>query len=510
MPSAVPLLLAAALQGTPSWSHDVRPILAEHCFECHGPDEAARRAGLRLDTEEGLLGAHGGPAAVDRAAPHLSELLLRVDAEDDFDRMPPPEAGEALDAEDVETLRRWLDAGGRWEPHWAYRPLRSVVPPTTGVGSFAPIDRFIAERLRAEGFELAAPAEPRELLRRLHLDLTGLPPSAAEVARFVGDPGEEAYVAEVDRLLGSMAHAEHWARYWLEAARYADSHGYTIDGGRSIWPWRDWVIRSIHADQPFSEFTVEQLAGDLLPGATREQRIATGFHRNTQINQEGGAKDEENRINAVIDRVATTGTVWLGATLACAQCHTHKFDPVTQTEYFGLFGYLNSTADGGVTDAPRLLVPRDEAERQAVAAFEAEESRLVAALSMRRSEAQEPFTTWQPVDAAGSNGPELRLEQDGSYRVLGQNAVYSTYTLEGRTPARATRHVRLEVLPQGGPGRGRKRTFLLQEARVRVGSGSDGEREWSPIAGRAARASRGGAPVGPDTPPPHPAGLDLP
>lgn len=511
MLSAVPLLLAAPLQGTPSWSEDVRPILAEHCFQCHGPDAAARSAGLRLDTEEGLLGTDGGPGAVDRAEPHLSELLHRVSSDADFERMPPPESGAALAEEEVETLRRWLTAGARWEPHWAYGPLRSVTPPSsTGERALPPIDRFVAARLRADGFDLGPDAAPRELMRRLHLDLTGLPPSAEAVERFVGDPSDAAYAAEVDRLLGSMAHAEHWARYWLEAARYADSHGYTIDGGRSIWPWRDWVVRSIHADQPFSEFTVEQLAGDLLPGATREQRIATGFHRNTQINQEGGAKDEENRINAVIDRVATTGTVWLGTTLACAQCHAHKFDPVSQTEYFGLFGYLNSTADGGVTDAPRLLVPRNEAERASVTAFEAEEARLLDELSLRRSAAQAPFTTWQPVNAVGSNGPELRLEEDGGYRVLGQNAFYSTYTLQGRSPSRATRHLRIEVLPQGGPGRGRKRTFLLQEVRVLIRTGDGAKTSWDPIGVRAARASRGGGPVGPDSQPPEPSGLDLP
>ncbi|MEC8511218.1 MAG: PSD1 and planctomycete cytochrome C domain-containing protein [Planctomycetota bacterium] len=511
MQSAAPLLIAAALQGAPSWTEDVRPILAEHCFECHGPDEAARRSGLRLDTEEGLIGTDGGPGAIDRAAPHLSELLHRVTTSDEFERMPPPEAGSTLSAEDLETLRRWLEAGGLWEPHWAYGALRSVTPPAlAGVGDLAPIDRFIAARLRAEGFGFAAPAEPRELLRRLHLDLTGLPPSGEDVARFLDDPSEEAYAAEVDRLLASMAHAEHWARYWLEAARYADSHGYTIDGGRSIWPWRDWVIRSIHGDQPFSAFTVEQLAGDLLPGATREQRIATGFHRNTQINQEGGAKDEENRINAVIDRVATTGTVWLGATLGCAQCHTHKFDPITQTEYFGLFAYLNSTADGGVTDAPRLLVPRDELEREAVATFEAEEARLITELSLRRAAAQGPFRTWQPSSARGSNGPELRLEEDGGYRVLGQNAVYSTYTLQGLVPPTGARHLRIEALPQGGPGRGRKRTFLLQEVRLLVRVATETDAEWRTIGMDSARASRGGDPVGPDTPRPDPRGVAMP
>ena len=511
MPSLVPLLLTAALQGGPSWSDDVRPILAEHCFECHGPDEATRSAGLRLDSEEGLLGTDGGPGAVDRKEPHFSELLLRITSDHDFDRMPPPEAGPALASDEVAILRRWVDSGAKWEPHWAYAPLKAIeIPNNAGSEELAPIDRFIVSRLRSEGFDLAEQARPRDLIRRLHFDLTGLPPGAEDVERFERDPSDEAYAAEVDRLLGGVAHAEHWARFWLEAARYADSHGYTIDGSRSIWPWRDWVIRSIHADQPFSDFTVEQLAGDLLPGATREQRIATGFHRNTQINQEGGAKDEENRINAVIDRVATTGTIWLGATLGCAQCHTHKFDPITQTEYYGLFACLNSTVDGGVTDTPRLLVPRDETERAAVLAFEAEEARLVSELSVRRAEALKPFTVWQPEAARGSNGPELRLEEDGGYRVLGQNAVYSTYTFDGRVPASGVRHLRIEVLPQGGPGRGRKRTFLLQEVRVLSRATEALDTNWRPIRLQSARASRGDGPVGPDTPAPGARGIPLP
>ena len=510
MPSLAPLLLTAALQAGPSWSDDVRPILAEHCFECHGPDEGTRNAGLRLDSEEGLLGTDGGPGAVDREEPHFSELLLRVTSKDDFDRMPPPEAGPALDEDDVAILQRWIEAGAKWEPHWAYGPLQvTAAPDLTDAEDLTPIDRFISARLRSEGFDLAEHALPRDLIRRLHLDLTGLPPSFEDVRRFEMDPSDEAYAAEVDRLLGSIAHAEHWARFWLEAARYADSHGYTIDGSRSIWPWRDWVIRSIHADQPFSDFTVEQLAGDLLPGATREQRIATGFHRNTQINQEGGAKDEENRINAVIDRVATTGTIWLGATLGCAQCHTHKFDPITQTEYYGLFACLNSTVDGGVTDSPRLLVPRDETERAAVVAYEVEEARLASALAERRAEALEPFTVWQPEAARGSNGPELRLEEDGGYRVLGQNAVYSTYTFEGVAPGTGARHLRIEVLPQGGPGRGRKRTFLLQEVRVLTRATEGLDAEWQPIRLRSARASRGDGPVGPDTPATETRGIPL-
>lgn len=495
-PSPTLLLLALGAQAdAPRWSEDVRPILAEHCFACHGPDEGTRSAGLRLDTEAGLRGLDGGPAAVDLDSPPDSELLFRVMSVEDFERMPPPEAGEGLDAAEIDVLRRWLEAGAEWEPHWAYRPLELELAPPPGEAH--PVDAFVAARLAAEGHGLAGQAGPRELVRRVHLDLTGLPPDPAVVDAFVTDPSDDAYAALVDGLLSDVSHAEHWAQHWLDVARYADSHGYTIDGGRSIWPWRDWVIRSVHRDQPFDEFTLEQLAGDLLPDATRDQRVATGFHRNTQVNQEGGAKDEENRINALIDRVATTGTVWLGTTMGCAQCHTHKFDPITHTEYFGLFAFLNSTTDGGVTDAPRLLVPRSDAERSQVEEYEAREAELAQAHRRTVAAAHEGWTVWQPGRATGSNGPELRPEEDGSYRVLGQNPVYTTYVLDGEAPAGGVGTVRLEALPHHGPGRARGRIFLLQEVRAWTRSGESAEEEeWRPIELAGARASQAGSAAG--------------
>ena len=329
--------------GAPSWSEDVRPILAEHCFECHGPDPEARSARLRLDTGTGLATARTAHSRSCCGTSTTTSTACR------------PRALRARRGRS--TPSRWMEAGASWEPHWAYAPL------TADAADPASIDALVHARLEAEGLEPAPPAAPRDLVRRLHLDLTGMPPSPGALAAFLEDPSDAAYGARVDELLASTAFGEHWARHWLDAARYADSHGFTIDGGRTIWPWRDWVVDAIAADLPFDRFTVDQLAGDRLPDATRAQRIATGFHRNTQVNQEGGAKDEENRVHAVIDRVATTGAVWLGATVGCAQCHTHKFDPITQTDFFGLYAPFNTTADSGVSSGPTMLVPRTDGER---------------------------------------------------------------------------------------------------------------------------------------------------
>jgi len=460
-------------EAPPGWSEEVRPILAEHCFECHGPDPETRAARLRLDTEDGLI-----RSARDGAE---SELLYRVTSTDDFDRMPPPEHSTGLTAGEVEVLRRWMTAGAPWEPHWAYAPLSEPA-----ADAAHPIDGFVQARLEKEGLSAAPPAAPRDLIRRLHLDLTGLPPSPEDLASFLADPSESAYAARVDELLASTAFGEHWARHWLDVARYADSHGFTIDGGRTIWPWRDWVVDAIATDLPFDQFTMDQLAGDLTPGATRAQRIATGFHRNTQVNQEGGAKDEENRVHAVIDRVATTGGVWLGATVGCAQCHTHKFDPITQTEFFGLYALFNTTADSGVSSGPTMLVPRTAEEASKALAWEAGWTDADAAWRAAWDAAGAGWRVWQPRRATGSNGPELRAEPDGSYRVVGQSPIYSTYVLEDAPGAGPLAALRLEVLPDGGPGRSGNRNFVLQEIRVeRLAAGAE---DWSPLPLSAARA----------------------
>ena len=475
-----------------SFAHHVLPILAEHCVPCHGPDAAAREGGLRLDrpgrTGGGWSSDLGGHAAVVPGDPAASALLERVRAQGRR-RMPPPHHSAALDASQISLLERWITDGAPYAEHWAYAPFRDVDVPGLDASAH-PIDAFVDARLSEYGLERALPASRRVQLRRVSLDLTGLPPTPEELAAFLDDDEAGSYERAVDRLLGSKAYAEHWTRGWMDLARYADSNGFTIDGERSIWPWRDWVLRSIHEDEPFDRFTLRQIAGDLLPDATNADVIATGFHRNTQVNQEGGAKDEENRINAVHDRVATTGAVWLGTTTECARCHDHKFDPVTTRDYYRLFAFFDSTEDGGVHGEPQSLVARDVTEERRVKAYESDLRASRKALRAAEERAAEGWTTWQPSQTKADNGPELVPQLDGSYRALGQAPVYTVYSLTGAIPSGGVASVRIEALPEvglpgGGPGRVDDGNFVLTN--VRVEWRAPGETGWTQAP--AARAS---------------------
>jgi len=326
------------------FNRDVRPILSENCLACHGFDPAGRKADLRLDTRAGATATTDGVTAVVPGKPDASELIARIMTSDADDVMPPKKSGKHLTAAQKETLRRWIEQGADYQRHWAFEPPRRVTPPTVS-GAAHPVDRFIQARLAAELLAPSRVADSPTLIRRVSLDLIGLPPTPAEVDAFVkaaAKDADAAYRALVDRLLASPHYGERWGRWWLDQARYADSNGYSIDAPRQIWKFRDWVIGALNADMPFDQFTIEQLAGDLLPNATESQKIATGFHRNTQINQEGGIDKEQFRVDSVFDRVATTGTVWLGLTVGCAQCHDHKFDPIEQKEYYRLFAFLNN------------------------------------------------------------------------------------------------------------------------------------------------------------------------
>jgi len=326
------------------FSRDVRPILSENCFACHGFDKSARKADLRLDTQEGGMKTTDGVTAVVPGKPEASELIARILTTDEDDVMPPKKSGKHLTATQKETLKRWIEQGAAYQKHWSFEPPRRVTPPTVA-GASHPVDRFIQARLAEEKLALSRMADNTTLIRRVSLDLIGLPPKPEEVDAFVeaaAKDAEAAYRELVERLLRSPHYGERWGRWWLDQARYADSNGYSIDAPRQIWKYRDWVIGALNADMPFDQFTIEQLAGDLLPSATESQKIATGFHRNTQINQEGGIDKEQFRIDSVFDRVATTGTVWLGLSVGCAQCHDHKFDPIEQKEYYRLFAFLNN------------------------------------------------------------------------------------------------------------------------------------------------------------------------
>ncbi|MGE3777870.1 MAG: PSD1 and planctomycete cytochrome C domain-containing protein, partial [Pirellulaceae bacterium] len=329
------------------FTRDVLPILASNCFACHGFDEGTREAGLRLDTFDGATAElDSGARAIVPGNAAESELLRRVETGDASELMPPADSGKELTPQQKRTLRQWVEQGAEYRPHWSFVAPRQVPPPEVP-GVEHPIDRFIQSRLADPQLKLrpSAEASRETLIRRVSLDLTGLPPTPREVDEFLAasaqDP-EQAYRTLVGRLLSSPHYGERWARWWLDQARYADSNGYSIDAPRQIWKYRDWVVSALNADLPFDRFTVEQLAGDLLPDATDSQRVATGFHRNTQINQEGGIDKEQFRVDSVFDRVATTGTVWLGLTIGCAQCHNHKFDPIEQKDYYRLFAFLNN------------------------------------------------------------------------------------------------------------------------------------------------------------------------
>jgi mono/diheme cytochrome c family protein len=372
--AALPLSAAAPPGPAPAtgkvdFTREVRPILVDRCFQCHGPDDKARKAGLRLDERDAALKMlKSGNAAIVSGHPDKSELVARLTA-DDSQLMPPKKINKPLSARDKEILTRWVAQGAPYTLHWSWtKPVRPPVPIVTDAAwARNPIDRFLLARSEKEKLRPSAPADKAAILRRVALDLTGLPPTLEEADRFLADARPDAYERLVDRLLASPAFGERWAVSWLDLSRYADSQGFANDPDRSIWPFRDWVISSLNANKPYDRFTVEQLAGDLLPNPTPDQLIATGFHRNTLTNTEGGTNVEEFRSAAIVDRVNTTFQVWQGSTMACAQCHTHKYDPFTQKEYYQVYAIFNNTEDAnGGDDRPTLSFTRPGAEaRQA-------------------------------------------------------------------------------------------------------------------------------------------------
>ncbi len=356
---------------TIEYNRDVRPILSDACYQCHGPDAARRKAGLRLDTEAGALADLGGTHAVVPGDPGRSELVRRIASADDEERMPPAKSARKLTPRQVEILRRWVAQGARWQKHWAFLP--PVRPPLPAVKDNRwvrnGIDAFVLDRLEREGLRPAPEADKVTLLRRASLDLTGLPPTPAEVDAFLADASPDAYEKAVDRLLASPRYGERMAARWLDAARYADTNGYQSDGERIMWRWRDWVIDAFNANMPFDRFTVEQIAGDLLPSPTLAQRIATGFNRNHRGNAEGGVIPEEYAVEYVVDRVDTTCTVWLGLTMGCARCHDHKYDPIRQKEFYQLFAYFNNVPERGKAikygnSPPLVKSPTPEQQRR--------------------------------------------------------------------------------------------------------------------------------------------------
>ncbi|MBA4190835.1 MAG: hypothetical protein C0467_22845 [Planctomycetaceae bacterium] len=457
----------------PDFNRDVRPILSARCFKCHGPDDAARKAKLRLDTREGAEATLG---KVDD-----SEFVRRIFATDDKEIMPPPAVKIPLTAKEKETLKAWVAAGAKYESHWAFGPVVRPNPPVSRdpKGSVNAIDAFIRAKLDKEGLTHSPPADKPTLIRRVYLDLIGIPPTPEEVDAFVKDPAGDAYEKLVEKLLASPQYGERWARKWLDLARYADTNGYEKDRRRSIWPYRDWVIKAINDDMPFDQFTIKQLAGDLLPNANPSDRIATGFHRNTMLNEEGGIDPLEFRYYAVVDRVATTGTTWLGLTTGCAQCHTHKFDPITHTEYFRLFAFLNNADEPemSVLTAEQLNKQREiEAkvrvlEMQLATKLPAEQrDKLFAGWLTAERKTAVKWDTLRPTKLDGGPNSKLAILEDGSILASGDAMKHDIYTLTLTDLPAGTTAIRIEALPHeslpaNGPGRafyeGPKGDFLL-------------------------------------------------
>jgi Protein of unknown function (DUF1553)/Protein of unknown function (DUF1549)/Concanavalin A-like lectin/glucanases superfamily/Planctomycete cytochrome C len=349
---------------TVDFNRDIRPILSNNCFACHGPDDKQRMANLRLDTKEGAFGKPGVIVPSDSAR---SKLIMRVTSKDPNVVMPPPESGHKLTGTQIELLKRWIDEGAPWTQHWAYlAPTRSE-PPKVNKPSWVrnPIDNFILARLEKDGLTPSPEADKVTLLRRLHFDLTGLPPTPAEIDAFLADKSPDAYEKVVERLFASPHYGERMAMQWLDLARYADTHGYHIDSHRDMWPWRDWVIKAFNQNMPFDRFTIEQLAGDLLPNATEDQKIASGFNRNHMINFEGGAIPDEYLNEYIVDRVETTATTWMGMTMGCARCHSHKYDPISHKEFYQFYAFFNNVPEEGIDGTrgnakPFLTLPTAE------------------------------------------------------------------------------------------------------------------------------------------------------
>jgi len=477
------------------FQRDIQPIFAEHCLECHGPDKA--KGGLTLTTRAGALkelesGAHGVvPGKVGE-----SELIARLVTTEADDLMPPKKKSKRPNVREIELLKKWVASGADWGVHWAYR---SIARPAVPVSSAThPVDAFVRATLAKKNLTPAPEADRPTLIKRLSYDLLGLPPKPEDVDAFVADTAPDAYLKLVERLLASPHFGERWGRHWLDQARYADSDGYEKDSARpDAWRYRDWVIDAINRDQPFDQFTVEQLAGDLLPNATPEQLLATAFHRQTLTNREGGVDQEQYRVEAVFDRTETTGAVWLAHTVGCARCHTHKYDQLTHAEYYGLFSFFNNadeamgkvgTSAAALADFERQnathvaklhtlqtrLAKAREPLAERLPAWEKDTAARIAALRGRKSEAT-PLEIAAVTSAGKTSFTKL---DDGSWLTGDPSAAKDTYTIEANLPSGLVSALRLEVMPDDslpgkGPGRSNTGNFVLSELAVRTPAGED-------------------------------------
>ena len=511
---------SAATPGTTDFNRDIRPILSENCFACHGPDEAKRKSGLRLDNkDDAFKPAKSGETAIVPGKPEASELIKRVLTDDADEHMPPKKSEKKLKPAQIDVLKKWIAEGAEYQGHWAFlKPERPAVPAL----SANPIDAFILERLAKEGMQ-PSPEAPREtLIRRVALDLTGIPPTPEEVAAFVADQTPQAYEKVVDRLLASPRYGEQMAVQWLDLARYADSNGFQVDSSRQQHHWRGWVIGAFNRNLPFDQFTIEQLAGDLLPNAAPEQIAATGFNRNHRLNGEGGRIVEEWFAETVIDRVETTGATWMALTLGCCRCHDHKFDPVTQKEFYQFFAFFNSIDESGVLDGestntkPILRMPKpeqaarlDELDKLLAAAnaeVQAAEKNVPAAQAaweqqLGAAAAEPQWVVLQPAQLTSSGGAVLATEPDGAVFSSGPQPATDIYTIVATTDLPAVSAVKIELLPDDrlpskGPGRHPNGNPVLSEIRVKISPKVGGAETPVTLREAVADFNQDGYPVG--------------
>ncbi|MDH4452185.1 MAG: PSD1 and planctomycete cytochrome C domain-containing protein [Verrucomicrobiota bacterium] len=471
LPLTLPLFSAAAEKIV--FNRDIRPILSDKCFHCHGPDEKERKSGLRLDVRDAALKpAESGAVAIVPGTPQRSELIARCFTSNEDDLMPPSKMGKPLSDREKALLQQWVAEGAEYQGHWAF--ISPVKPAISGPNA---IDSLITARLAKEGLQPSPEADRATLIRRVSLDLTGLPPTPAEVDAFEKDPEPNAYETVVNRLLQSPHYGERMAMQWLDFARYADSHGFQTDSSRSMWPWREWVIRSFNENKPFNEFTIEQIAGDLLPNATLDQKVATGFNRNHRINGEGGIIGEEWRIENIIDRVETTGFTWLALSLNCCRCHDHKYDPISQKEFYQLFSFFNNTTDRGTItggsnraggNEPPLVTVTDPASQARLASMQQEIDTAKQQAAAARKDFAKFIANWEPealknlslaqnawvplqptqvVSKLADKGAKLTRQADGSYLASGPNPANDTYIFDAPLPPNGVTALMLECLP---------------------------------------------------------------
>jgi dsRNA-specific ribonuclease len=473
---------AAHGAGKPNFSRDIRPVLAEKCFKCHGPDPKERKAKLRLDTAKDAFApaASGSPALVPGKLDE-SELYRRITSDDPEERMPPPKSGKTLSATEIDRLKAWIEQGAEYQEHWAFRPpVRPLLPAVENLRWCRnPIDVFILARLEAAGLTPSPQADPVTLIRRLGLDLTGLPPAPRDIDAFAADSSANAYANLAERLLASPRYGERWARIWLDAARYADSDGYEKDKSRQVHFYRDWVIHALNRDLPYNEFIIEQIAGDELPGATQDQLVATGFLRNSMINEEGGIDPEQFRMEAMFDRMDCIGKAVLGLTIQCAQCHSHKYDPLVQEDYYRMFAFLNNSHEANIT----VYTPQQEMKRAEILRGIHE---IEADIQHRNPDWRERMAVWEkqvthnmprwsvvrPEIESESTGGEKNLPmEDGSFLAQGYAPTKHTAKMSVETDQQEITAFQLELLtdpnlPHNGPGRSIKGTGALTEFQV--------------------------------------------